>query len=113
MMKKTGILINTSRGPVIDETILVKALQEKWIWAAGLDVYEKEPELAPGLAQLNNAVLTPHIGSATMETRTQMGLKAVDNLLAALRGQVPPNCLNPEIKKKKHKEKLKIPIAYF
>lgn len=99
MMKKSAILINTSRGPVVDEIALVQALQEGEIWGAGLDVYEWEPELAPGLAELANAVICPHIASATFETRTKMGMMAVENLLAGLRGEMPPNCLNPEAKK--------------
>lgn len=81
LMKKSAILINTSRGPVVDEKALVKALKEGEIWGAGLDVYEKEPEIAPGLAELNNVVMCPHIASATEETRTKMGMMAVENLL--------------------------------
>ncbi|WP_227763766.1 2-hydroxyacid dehydrogenase [Zhaonella formicivorans] len=100
MMKKSAILINTSRGPVVDELALVKALKEGEIWGAGLDVYEWEPEMAPGLAELDNVVVCPHIASATYETRTKMGMMAVENLLAGLRGEVPPNCLNPEVLKK-------------
>ncbi|AEE96569.1 2-hydroxyacid dehydrogenase [Mahella australiensis] len=100
MMKKTAVLINTSRGPVIDEQALVKALKEGEIWAVGLDVYENEPELTPGLAELDNAVLLPHIASASIETRTKMGLMDVDNVVAALNGQLPPNCINPEAFKK-------------
>jgi len=95
-MKKTAILVNTSRGPVVDEQALVKALKNGDIWAAGLDVYENEPELAPGLAELDNVVLLPHIASASIETRTKMGLMDVDNVVAALNGKLPPNCLNPE-----------------
>jgi glyoxylate reductase len=100
MMKKNAILINTSRGPVVDEKALVKALQEGEIWGAGLDVYEDEPAMTPGLAELDNAVICPHIASATYETRTKMGMMAVENLLAGLRGELPPNCLNPEVLKK-------------
>ncbi|QGP91183.1 Putative 2-hydroxyacid dehydrogenase [Neomoorella glycerini] len=102
LMKKTSILINTSRGPVVDEKALVKALQEKEIWGAGLDVFENEPELAPGLAELDNVVLCPHIASATWETRTNMALMAANNLLAALRGELPPQCLNPEVYYRQH-----------
>lgn len=96
LMKPTAVLINTARGPVVDEKALVRALQDGKIWGAGLDVYEEEPMLAEGLADLPNVVLTPHIGSATAETRTRMALMAVENILAAMRGELPPNCLNPE-----------------
>lgn len=97
LMKETAILINTARGPVVDEKALVDALREGRIWGAGLDVYEEEPALAPGLVGLENAVLAPHIASATWDTRTNMGRMAIDNLLAALRGELPPQCLNPEV----------------
>jgi lactate dehydrogenase-like 2-hydroxyacid dehydrogenase len=95
-MKPTAFLINTSRGAVVDEPALVRALESGKIAGAGLDVYEREPELAPRLAQLENVVLAPHLGSATLGTRTKMGMIAVDNLLAACAGQPPPNCVNPE-----------------
>ena len=85
-MKKTAILINTSRGPVVDEAALVQALKNKEIWGAGLDVFENEPALAPGLLECENAVLLPHVASATIETRTNMGLIAVRNILAVLNG---------------------------
>jgi lactate dehydrogenase-like 2-hydroxyacid dehydrogenase len=94
LMKPTAILINTSRGPVIDEAALVDALRNRAIWGAGLDVFEAEPELAPGLAELDNVVILPHIASATIATRTQMGLMAAENILAALRGETPPNWVN-------------------
>ena len=94
MMRKTAYLINTSRGPVVDEKALVAALEKGTIAGAGLDVYEKEPDLIPGLKELDNVVLLPHIGSATVETRTKMALKAAENLLAGLRGDRPPDCLN-------------------
>jgi len=97
LMKKTAILINTSRGPVVDEKALVKALREKTIFGAGLDVYENEPELEPGLAELDNVVIVPHIASATIETRTKMGLMAVENILAFFEGKIPPNIVNPEV----------------
>ncbi|MDW7673433.1 MAG: D-glycerate dehydrogenase [Bacillota bacterium] len=96
MMKKTAYLINTARGPVVDEKALVKALQEKEIAGAGLDVYEEEPELAEGLVGLDNVVLLPHIASASIETRTKMGIMAAENLLAGLKGERMPNLLNPE-----------------
>ena len=96
-MKTSAYLINTSRGPVVDEQALLKVLREGRIGGAGLDVYENEPVLAPGLTELKNVVLLPHVGSATIETRTRMGLKAAENLLAGLGGKRPPSCLNPEI----------------
>ena len=77
-MKSTATLINTARGPIIDEEALVAALRSGRIRAAGLDVYEREPELAPGLAELDNVVLLPHVGSATKETRDQMALLAAE-----------------------------------
>jgi glyoxylate reductase len=99
MMKPTAFLINTSRGPVVDEKALVKVLRERKIGGAGLDVYENEPALAPGLTELDNVTLLPHVGSGTLETRTRMASLAVENLLAGLRGDVPPNILNPEVRK--------------
>ena len=94
LMKPTSYLINVSRGPVVDEHALVEALRQKKIAGAGLDVYENEPSLAAGLADLENVVLLPHVGSATIETRTRMAEVAVINLLAGLAGETPPNCLN-------------------
>jgi glyoxylate reductase len=94
LMKNSAFLINTARGPVVDEVALVAVLRQGRISGAGLDVYEKEPELCPGLAELDNVVLLPHLGSATVETRTRMALMAAENLLAGLRGDPPPNCLN-------------------
>jgi len=96
MMRTSAYLINTSRGPVVDEKALLAALEKGTIAGAGLDVYEQEPDLTPGFKNLDNVVLLPHIGSATVETRTRMALKAVENLLAGLRGDRPPDCLNWE-----------------
>jgi glyoxylate reductase len=93
-MKPTAFVINTSRGPVIDEKALYEALRDNKIAGAGLDVYENEPDLTPGLAGLKNVVLLPHVGSATLETRTKMALLAAENLLAGLRGERPSCCLN-------------------
>jgi len=97
LMKKTAILINASRGPVVDEKALVKALKEGWIAGAGLDVYEKEPTPAPGLTRLPNTVLAPHVASASIETRRKMSDMAAANCVAGLTGQRPPNLVNPEI----------------
>jgi len=94
LMKPSAYLINTSRGPVVDEKALLNALENREISGAGLDVYENEPELTPGLAELDNVILLPHVGSATIETRTKMALMAAENLLAGLKDETPPNCLN-------------------
>jgi glyoxylate reductase len=93
-MKSTAYLINASRGPVVDEKALVEVLRAKKIAGAGLDVYENEPALTPGLSDLANAVLLPHMGSATLETRTAMAKLAAENLLDGLKGVPPRNCLN-------------------
>jgi glyoxylate reductase len=95
-MKKTACLINTSRGPIVDEAALAAALQAGEIFAAGLDVYEDEPRVHPDLLECSNAVLVPHLGSATHETRSRMAEIAARNIVARLRGQTPPNCVNPE-----------------
>ena len=97
LMKKTAHLINASRGPVVDEAALVQALRERWIAGAGLDVYEHEPELSPGLVELDNVTLAPHIASASVETRTKMAVMAATNLVEALQGRRPPNLVNPEV----------------
>ncbi len=91
MMKKTAYLINTARGPIIDEKALVQALKNGEIKGAALDVYEDEPKMAAGLAELPNTVLTPHTASATIETRSKMSEMAADNIIAALEGKTPPN----------------------
>jgi len=96
LMKTSSYLVNIARGPVVDEPALAKALLGRTIAGAGLDVYEKEPEVHPDLLRCENAVLAPHIGSATIETRRRMALLAADNLLAGLQGRVPPLALNPE-----------------
>jgi glyoxylate reductase len=101
MMKKTAILINTARGPIIDEHALIKALTEHWIFGAGLDVYEREPEIPQELKNLDNVILQPHSGSATIETRTKMALMAAENLIVGLKGGIPPNCINKEVFQKK------------
>jgi glyoxylate reductase len=97
LMKPTAFLVNAARGPVVDEHALLDALRTKKIAGAGLDVFEKEPELTPGLTDLPNVVLAPHIGSGTWETRTNMARVAVKNLLAALDGQTPPNLVNKPV----------------
>jgi lactate dehydrogenase-like 2-hydroxyacid dehydrogenase len=97
LMKPTAYLINTSRGPVIDEAALVEALRQRQIAGAALDVFENEPALAPGLLELDNAVIPPHVGSATIGTRTRMATLAASNILALFRGERPPNIVNPEV----------------
>ncbi|MGY4706996.1 2-hydroxyacid dehydrogenase [Candidatus Bipolaricaulota sp. J31] len=97
LMKDTAYLINIARGPVVDEEALVRALKEGWIAGAALDVFEREPEVHPELPRLDNVVLTPHIGSATVDTRRRMAALAVDGVLAALRGERPGNLVNPEV----------------
>jgi len=96
-MKRTAYLINASRGPVVDEAALVQALKEAWIAGAGLDVFENEPEVHPGLIGLQNVILAPHIGSASHDTRIKMAILAVENCLAVLEGKTPPTPVNPEV----------------
>jgi glyoxylate reductase len=96
MMKPSAYLINTSRGPVVDEAALVAALRSGQIAGAGLDVYEEEPAMIAGLADCPTAVLLPHLGSATHATRSAMARKAAENVAAVLRGERPPNLVNPE-----------------
>jgi glyoxylate reductase len=93
-MKSEAVLINTSRGPVVDEAALANALAEGRIFAAGLDVYEKEPEVHPKLLELENAVLAPHIGSASVETRDRMAVLAAENIVAVLSGEEPKTPVN-------------------
>lgn len=97
LMKPSAFVINTSRGPVIDEKALTRALTEKRIAGAGLDVYEHEPEVSPELVAMPNVVLTPHLGSAVRELREGMAHVVVDNVIAVIEGRRPPNCINPEV----------------
>lgn len=97
LMKPTAILINTSRGPVVDERALLLALESGKIAVVGLDVYEEEPQITPGLLKLDNVVLVPHIGSATTDTREQMAIMAAKNAVAMLKRKRPANIVNPEV----------------
>ena len=97
MIKPTAYLINTSRGKLIDEIQLIRALKEKKIAGAALDVFYNEPEINPELIELDNVVLIPHLGSASLETRTKMSIIAAENLVDALKGKKPKNIVNPEI----------------
>ncbi|MFQ5898284.1 MAG: 2-hydroxyacid dehydrogenase [Candidatus Methylomirabilia bacterium] len=97
LMKPTAYLINAARGPIVNEAALVQALTEGWIAGAGLDVYEEEPRVHPGLLPLSNVVLAPHIASASHQTRLRMMTLAVENCLAILEGRTPPTPVNPEV----------------
>ncbi len=97
LMKPSAFLINAARGPIVNEEDLVSALRGGRLAGAGLDVFENEPQVHPALLTMENVTLLPHIGSATAETRLRMALLACENLLAGLRGQRPPNLLNPQV----------------
>lgn len=98
-MKSSAVLINMARGGIVDDSALVEALRNKTIRAAGLDVYENEPSLNPGFLEMENAVLSPHIASASESTRRAMAMTAAKNLVAALSGEQPPNLINPDYRK--------------
>jgi gluconate 2-dehydrogenase len=99
-MKSSAVLINMARGGIVDDSALARALKARTIWAAGLDVYENEPSIDPALFELDNVVLSPHIGSATGPTRQAMAMTAARNCVAALTSGQPPNLLNPEVRKR-------------
>ncbi|MFL9824096.1 2-hydroxyacid dehydrogenase [Rhodoplanes sp. SY1] len=98
-MKPTAVLINAARGPVVDEKALARALKDKVIWGAALDVFENEPAVEPALLDLDNVILAPHIASATPETRMNMGRIAVGNIVKVLSGEAPDTCVNPAVLK--------------
>jgi len=97
LMRPSAFLVNTARGPIVDEKALVRALEEKRIAGAALDVYEHEPRVEPGLINLPNVVLAPHLGSAATDTRERMAGIVVGNIVAVIEGRRPPNLFNPEI----------------
>jgi glyoxylate reductase len=100
LMKKTAFIVNTARGPIVDEQALVRALKGKKIAGVGLDVFEHEPKVHAELKKLKNVVLAPHLGSATTEVREEMANIVVDNIEALLTGRKPPNCVNPQVLRK-------------
>ena len=97
LMKPTAYIVNTARGPIIDEKALVRALQAGEIAGAGLDVFENEPHVEPELLRMKNVVLAPHLGSAAHDVREGMAHRVVDNIIALIEGKTPPNCVNPEV----------------
>ena len=100
LMRPSAYLVNTARGPIVDEKALVRALEEKRIAGAALDVYDREPMVEPGLINLANVVLTPHLGIAALDTRERVAGILVDNAIAVIEGRKPPNLYNPEIYEK-------------
>lgn len=96
LMKKSAYIVNSARGPIIDEKAMVRALQAKEIAGAGLDVYENEPQIEKELFGMDNVVLAPHLGSAGKDVREGMAQRVVDNIEALIDGKTPPNCANPE-----------------
>jgi glyoxylate reductase len=102
LMGPEHYLINAARGPIVDEKALVRALKEGWIKGAGLDVYEREPQTEPGLTDCWNAVLLPHLGSATVTARAAMSETAARNLIEAVEGKTPPNLVNPDVLAVRH-----------
>jgi glyoxylate reductase len=106
-MKRSAYLLNTARGPIVDEAALAEALQSNRIAGAGLDVFEEEPVVHPGLLRLQNVVLAPHLGSATLETRTKMAQMAAENLVKVLHGEYPHSLVNPGVWDKRRRPQLR------